>query len=93
MRSVEGHARLVGTNPDAWTRTKTSLIAACGSGRSTSLIAAVPTAWSVTVIAFMGIVSSVIYFLFGGNLAGMEIPFDIYCPRRMGSFRQRMQTV
>src|SRR5262245_51696091 len=29
-----------------------SLIAACGSGRSTSVIPAVPAAWSVTTIAF-----------------------------------------
>jgi hypothetical protein len=35
-----------------------------------------PAAWSVTTIAFMGIVSSVIC-LFGGNVAGMESPFDI----------------
>src|SRR5499433_2813728 len=49
----------------------TSLIAACGSGRSASVIPAVPAAWSVTTIAFMGIVSSVIC-LFGGNIAGME---------------------
>src|SRR5262245_1209143 len=56
----------------------TSFIAACGSGRSTSFIPAVPAAWSVTMIAFMGIFSSVI-FLFGGNVAGMESPFDISC--------------
>ena len=54
----------------------TSFIAAGGSGRSTSFIPAVPAAWSVTTIAFMGIVSSVIC-LFGGNVAGMESPFDI----------------
>src|SRR5689334_624347 len=31
----------------------TSLIAACGSGRSASVIPAVPAAWSVTTIAFI----------------------------------------
>src|SRR6478672_13797390 len=51
---VEGHASSVGTNPDAWTLTTTSFIAACGSGRSTSFIPAVPAAWSVTTIAFIG---------------------------------------
>jgi hypothetical protein len=35
----------------------TSLIAACGSGRSASVIPAVPAAWSVTMIVFMEIVS------------------------------------
>src|SRR5262244_553414 len=49
----------------------TSLIAACGSGRSASVIPAVPAAWSVTTIAFMGSVSSVICLL-GGKTAGME---------------------
>src|SRR5262249_12653957 len=48
----------------------TSLIAACGSGRSTSFIPAVPAAWSVTTIAFMGIVSSVICHV-GRNVASM----------------------
>src|SRR5215469_9698463 len=38
----------------------TSLIAACGLGRSTSFIPAVPAAWFVTTIAFMMIFSSVI---------------------------------
>src|ERR1700753_166149 len=37
----------------------TSLIPACGRGRSTSFIPAVPAAWSVTTIAFM-IFSSVV---------------------------------
>src|SRR6185437_16206331 len=50
---VEGQAVSVGTNPDAWISTTTSLIAACGSGRSTSFIPAVPAAWSVTTIAFI----------------------------------------
>src|SRR5215470_1245135 len=58
---VEGHVSSVGTNPDAWTRTTTSFIAACGSGRSTSFIPAVPAAWSVTTIAFMEI-SSIIWW-------------------------------
>src|SRR3954452_24788142 len=51
---VEGHAISVGTNPDAWISTMTSLIAAGGSGRSTSVIPAVPAASSVTTIAFIG---------------------------------------
>src|SRR3954454_8202236 len=50
---VEGQAISVGTNPDAWTRTMTSLIAAGGSGRSTSVIPANPAASSVTTIAFI----------------------------------------
>src|SRR4051794_4361310 len=50
---VEGHAVSVGTNPDAWISTMTSLIAAGGSGRSTSVIPAGPEASSVTTIAFI----------------------------------------
>src|SRR6267154_3695913 len=38
----------------------TSLIAACGSGRSTSFIPAVPAAWSVTTIAFIAHSSRVV---------------------------------
>src|SRR5262249_37650259 len=50
---VEGHVSSVGTYPAAWTWTTTSLIAACGSGRSTSRIPAGPAAWSVTTTAFI----------------------------------------
>src|SRR3954452_925352 len=50
---VEGHAVSVGTNPDAWTSTMTSFIAAGGSGRSISVMPAVPAASSVTTIAFI----------------------------------------
>src|SRR3954447_1628000 len=50
---VEGHPSSVETNPDAWTSTMTSFIAAGGSGRSASVIPAVPAAWSLTTIAFI----------------------------------------
>jgi hypothetical protein len=49
---VEGQVSSVFTKPDAWTWTRTWLIAGCGSGRSASVMPALPAAWSVTVIAF-----------------------------------------
>src|SRR5689334_9417532 len=50
---VEDHPTSVGTNPDAWISTMTSLIAGSGSGRSTNVIPAAPAAGSVTTIAFI----------------------------------------
>src|SRR4029450_10347424 len=62
----------------------TSLIAACGFGRSTNFIPAVPAAWSVTTIAFIGIVSAVIC-LSGGKSRWTESPQGI-CQRPLVAF-------